>query len=106
MSNAGASKSVISKGLADHLGAFTPPEKPYELRAADEGGRLKIVGHCSLDVVLGGVEVPGGARFEAAENLREDVELVIGRPEVDAWQIVFTSEGPKPRKAPMEFEVI
>jgi len=102
----GASKSVISKRLADYLGAFTPLEKPYELRTADKGGRLKIVGYCNLDVVFEGVKVPGGARFEAAENLREDIEMIIGRSEIDAWQIVFTPEGQKPRKVPIEFEVI
>ena len=102
----GASRSVVSKKLADSLGAFTPLEKPYELRTADEGGRLRIVGYCNLDVVFEGVEVPGGARFEVAENLREGVELVIGRPEIDAWQIIFTPEGPKPRKVPIEFEVV
>jgi len=56
--------------------------------------------------VFQGVEVPGGARFEVAENLREDIDLIIGRPEIDSWDIVFTPEGPKPRKVPIEFEVI
>jgi hypothetical protein len=104
--DAGASRSVISKRLADCLGAFTPLEKPYELRTADEGGRLKVIGYCNVDVVFEGVEVPGGARFEVAENLREDVDLVLGRPEIDAWGIIFTPEGPRPRKAPIEFEVV
>jgi hypothetical protein len=102
----GSSRSVISKRLADYLGAFTPLEKPYELRTADRGGRLKVVGYCNVDVVFEGVEVPGGARFEVAENLREDVDLIIGRPEMDAWEITFTPEGPRPRKVPIEFEVI
>jgi hypothetical protein len=44
--------------------------------------------------------------FEVAENLRKDVEIIIGRPEIDSWDIVFTSEGPKPRKVPLEFEII
>jgi predicted aspartyl protease len=96
----GASRSVISKRLADYLGAFTPLEKPYELRTADRGGRLKVVGYCNVDVVFEGVEVPGGARFEVAENLRDDVDLIIGRPEMDAWEITFTPEGPRPRKVP------
>ena len=47
--------------------------------------------------------MPGGARFEVAENLREDVDHLIGRPEVDAWGIIFTPEGPGPRKVPIEF---
>jgi hypothetical protein len=102
----GASKSVISKGLADELGALIPLKEPYELRTADEEGRLKIMGRCMVDVTFQGVKVPGGAVFEVAENLRKDVELVIGRPEVDSWDIIFTPEGPKPRKVPIEFEII
>jgi hypothetical protein len=43
--------------------------------------------------------------FEVAENLRRGVELIIGRPEVDSWDIVFTPEGPRPRKVPLEFEI-
>jgi len=34
----GASKSVISKRIADELEAFIPLRKPYELRTADEEG--------------------------------------------------------------------
>jgi predicted aspartyl protease len=34
----GASRSVMSRGLSDELDAFTPLEKPYDLRTADEGG--------------------------------------------------------------------
>jgi len=52
-----------------------------------------------------GVEVPGRARFEVAENMRE-VDLIIGRPEIDTWGIVFTPEGSKPRKISIEFEII
>ena len=102
----GASKSVVSRELADELGVFVSLKKPYELKTADEGGRLKIVGRCMVDVAFQGVEVPGGAVFEVAENLRKDVQLVIGRPEIDAWDIIFTPEGPKPRKVPIEFEII
>jgi predicted aspartyl protease len=102
----GASRSVISRRLADYLGAFTPLQKPYELRTADRGGRLRIVGYCNVDVTFEGVEVPGGTRLEVAENLRDDVDLIIGRPDIDAWEIVFTPEGPRPRKIPIEFEVI
>jgi len=102
----GASKSVISKGLADKLGAFIPLKEPYELRTADERGRLKIVGYCRVEVLFQGAEVPGGAMFEVAENLKKDVQLVIGRPEIDAWDIILTPEGPKPRRVPIEFEII
>jgi len=102
----GASKSVVSKRLADELNAFIPLKEPYELRTADEKGKLRIIGYCRVDVVFQGVKVPGGAIFEVAENLRREVEVVIGRPEIDAWDIIFTPEGPKPRKVPIEFEII
>ncbi|MEM2687636.1 MAG: hypothetical protein QW796_04735 [Thermoproteota archaeon] len=102
----GAGKSVISKRLTDMLGAFIPLKELYELRTADEEERLKIIGRCMVDVVFQGVEVPGGAVFEVAENLRKNTELIIGRPEIDSWDIIFTPEGPRPRKVPIEFEVV
>jgi len=102
----GASKSIISKRLTDELKAFIPLKRPYELRTADEKARLGIVGRCMTDVKFQDVEVPGGAVFEVAENRRKDMEIVIGRPEIDSWNIVFTPEGPKPRKVPIEFEII
>jgi len=102
----GASKSVISRHLADELGSFIPLERPYELRTADREGRLRITGRCPAEVVFQGTEVPGRAVFEVAEILRKDVGLIIGRPEIDAWDIIFTPEGPRPRKVPIEFEVL
>ena len=101
-----ASRNIISRRLADRLQAYTPIRKPYKLRTADRDGEMWITGFCTLEVVFQGVEVPGGARFEVADNLREDIELIIGRPEIDAWNIIFTPEGPKPRKTPIEFEII
>jgi predicted aspartyl protease len=101
----GASKSVISKRLAEELDALIPLKEPYELRTADEEGRLRIIGRCMVNVEFQKVKVPGGAVFEVAENLRRGVELIIGRPEVDSWDIVFTPEGPRPRKVPLEFEI-
>ncbi len=102
----GASRSVISKRIADQLGAFIPLEKPYELRTADSGGRIRIIGYCRVNVVFQGVEVPGGAVFEVAENLRDGLDVIIGRPEIDSWDIVFTPEGPRPRRVPIEFEIV
>ena len=102
----GASKSVVSKELAERLNALIPLKEPYEIRTADEEGRLRIVGRCMVDVEFQGVRVPGGAVFEVAENLGKGVDLIIGRPEIDSWGIVLTPEGPKPRKVPLEFEII
>lgn len=102
----GASRSVIPKRLADKLEAFTPLKRAYELKTANKEGKLRITGYCRVDVTFKGAEVPGGVVFEVAENLRDDVDLIIGRPEVDSWDIVFTPEGPKPRKVPIEFEII
>jgi len=102
----GASRSVISKTLSDELDSFIPSERVYVLRTADMEGRLRIIGHCIAGVVFQGAEVPGEVVFEVAENLREDMQLVIGRPEIDAWDVVFTPDGPRPRKVPIEFEII
>jgi hypothetical protein len=102
----GASRSLMSKKLADELGAFMPLSKAYELGTVDEGGKLKVTGRCVVEVVFQGVEVPGGAMFAVAENLRKEVNLIIGRPEIDAWDIIFTSEGPKPRRVPIKFEIL
>jgi hypothetical protein len=66
--NTGASRSVISKELADRLEAFIPLDKPYELRTADEKGKLKIVGQALVEVIFQGVEVPSRVTFEVAEN--------------------------------------
>lgn len=81
-------------------------KEPYELRIADKEGKLRITGFCNVDVVFQGVKVPGGARFEVAENLRGDLGLIMGRPEIDSWDVIFTPEGPKPRKVPIEFEIL
>jgi hypothetical protein len=85
----GASRSIMSKALSDELGAFTPLKEPYELRTADEGGRLRVVDYSKVRVAFQGVEVPGGAIFEVAENLKRSVNLIIGGPEIDSWGIVF-----------------
>jgi len=68
MVDTGASKSVISKELADKLGAFIPLREPYELRTADEKDKLRIIGYCRVEVVFQGVKVPGGAVFEVGEK--------------------------------------
>jgi len=39
----GASRSVISRRIANYLGAFTPLRKPYELMTADKEGKLRII---------------------------------------------------------------
>jgi len=70
------------------------------LRIANKDGRVKIIGRCMVDIVFEGVEVPGGVVFGVVENLREDVDLIIGRPEIDAWDMVFTPEGPDRVKFP------
>ena len=102
----GAGRSLISKRLSDNLGVFIPLRKPYELRTANREGRLRIIGHCPVELVFQGVEVPGEVVFGVAENLIEEIDLIIGRPEIDAWDIIFTPEGPKPRKVPIEFEIL
>jgi len=101
----GASMSLMSKRLSDKLGCFHPI-KPYELRTADKEGELRINGYCRADIEFQGYEIPGGAVLEVVENLREDLDLVVGRPEIDKWDVIFTPEGPKLRRYPPVFEII
>ena len=43
--DAGASVSIISKGLAEKLG-YNPLSKPYTIRTANRDGYLRIIGYC------------------------------------------------------------
>ena len=78
------SRSIISKKLSEEIGSFIPLDEPYELKTADKEGRLRITGECLVEVTFQSVRASGRVLFEVAENLREDLELVIGRPEIDA----------------------
>ncbi|MEM1538197.1 MAG: hypothetical protein QXQ28_05030 [Candidatus Nezhaarchaeales archaeon] len=40
---------MISKRICRKLEAFTPLEKPYELRTADKEGKLKIKGFTGME---------------------------------------------------------
>ena len=102
----GASRSIISVKRSKEVGSFIPLREPYELKTANKEGKLTIIGECLVEVMFQGIKVPGRVLFEVAENLRKDLELIIGRPEIDAWDIVFTPEGPRPRKVPIEFEIV
>lgn len=57
---------VISEGLADRLDVLIPHDEPYEPRAADKDGKLRIIGQTLVKVVFQGAKVPGRAAFEAA----------------------------------------
>jgi hypothetical protein len=104
--DAGASRSIISRKCSEEVGSFIPLSEPYELRTADKGGKMVITGECLVEVVFQGVKVPGRVLFEVAEDLRGGLELVVGRPEIDAWDIIFAPEGPRPRRVPIEFELV
>ena len=56
------------------MAPIIPLEKPYYLKTADKDGRLKIIGYCRIDITFEGAEIPGGAVFEVAENLREGID--------------------------------
>ncbi len=103
--NVNEDQATYSMSQVDML--FEGAERLYEEALDDlREGRLRIKGFSNLDLTFQGVDVPGGARFEVAENLREDIDVIVGRPEIDAWDIVFTPEGPRPRKVPIEFEIV
>lgn len=101
----GASISIITKKLASKLG-YSLLSEPYMIRTANREGYLKIIGYCRVGLIFEDVKVPGGCTFEVAENLREDVDVIIGRPEIDKWDIIFTPDGSRPRKVPIILDVI
>ena len=67
------------KRLIEELGAFVPLEKPYELRTADKGGRLRIVGYCRVGVTFQGTEVPGGLSMGSAEFPSHALRILRGQ---------------------------
>lgn len=97
--------SVLSKHVSEKLECFHSI-KPYEVRTADKEGKLRIDGYCRADIEFQGYEIPGGAVSEVAENLSEDLDLVIGRPEIDKWDIILAPEGSKLRRYLPVFEII
>jgi hypothetical protein len=38
------------KALSDKLGAFTPLKELYDLKTADDGGKLRIIGYSRVGV--------------------------------------------------------
>ena len=84
----GATRSIMSMRLAKELD-FVPYEKTREIGTAEEGGKLRLVGYCVVEkVVFEGVEIPIGASlFEVAENLRGEVDLILGRDNIDLWNV-------------------
>ena len=94
--NTGSSYNIISKELAEKLDCFIPHSEKLELKTAEEGGKLRIVGFCPVKVEFEGVKVY--ELFLVAENLAKETELILGRPALDHLDIVFTPKGPKPGK--------
>jgi len=100
----GASVSVVPKELAMRLGGYTELRKKYYAGTAKKGVGVRIIGRVAdvLPEVGGCSEIPSTS-FEVSDEVDH---VIIGRPELDKWDIIFTPEGPKPRKCPVELEII
>ena len=100
----GMRRSVVPKSLALELGCYRelPEEDRYGLEVAGEGVKLRIIGKCDVIPEVAGCKIPS-TTLEVSEDVRE---VVIGRPELDEWDIVFTPEGSKLRKYPITFDLI
>jgi hypothetical protein len=100
----GASKSVMPKSLALELGCYRelPDEHKYELPTAKKGVTVRIIGDCRVIPEVAGCKMPS-TTFEVSEDVER---VIIGRPQLDEWEIVFTPEGPKPRRVPVRLELI
>jgi hypothetical protein len=72
---------------------FTLVERRTALKVLDYIQILKTLEGSPIDDIAYVIE-------ESAE------ELFRGRAEIDSWDIVFTPEGPKPRRVPIEFEIL
>jgi len=66
-----------------------PYEKTREIGTAKEGGKLRLIGHFVVGkVVFEGVDIPiRVSLFEVAENLRGEVDLILGRDSIDLWNV-------------------
>jgi len=51
---------------------------------ADKCGGLKTIGRYMVNVEFQGVKVSSNALLEISENIREDIELIIGRPGINS----------------------
>jgi hypothetical protein len=63
---------------------------------------LKVLNYIQILKTLEGSPIDDIAYV--IEELAE--ELFRGRTEIDSWDIVFTPEGPKPRRVSIEFEIL
>ncbi len=102
----GASVSVASEDLARKLASFRelPPEDRYFLGTAKKDVMIHITAKVDARVEVAGYEMPI-TTFDVSLDLPEGA-LIIGRPELDKWDIVFTPEGPRPRRYPIRLELI
>jgi hypothetical protein len=100
----GASKSVMPKSLALELGCYRelPDGHKYELSTAKKGATVRIIGDCRVIPEVAGCKVPS-TTFEVSEDVER---VIIGRPQLDEWEIVFTPQGPRPRRVPIRLELI
>ena len=102
--DSGAGRSVISKVVADAIGRFRPIT-PYKLHTARKGVKLTVIGKCDVErVEVLGCPVPEVPTFEVSEQLDRDV--IIGRPDLNLWEIELTREGPKLKRRPIRLEIV
>lgn len=102
--DSGVARSVMPKSIAVKLGRFVeaPEEEKYELETAKKGVKVRIIGNCIVPVEVAGCKIPR-TMFEVSEDVDT---IIVGRHELDSWDIIFTPEGPKPRTCPIRWELI
>ena len=99
----GAPVSVVPKELAMRLEGYRELKKKYYVGTAKKGVGFRIIGKVDAYPEVGGCSEIPATTFEVSDEVDH---VIIGRPELDKWDIVFTPEGPRPRKCPVELEVI
>lgn len=102
----GAGRSFMSADVAAKfprcLVALT---KAYDIRLPKRDEKIAVTSRSNIEEVeVAGCKIPN-TPFEVSPDLR-DGTLIIGRPELDTWDVQFTAGGPRPKKCPVTLELI
>ncbi len=102
----GASRSVMAADIAKKLstGYYQLPHGQAYALTTPKGERLRVDAQVRAKVELYGCDVPSTG-IEVSPDL-VDGRLIIGRPQLDEWDIVFTKAGPRPKSCPIKLELV
>ena len=94
----GSPTSMISADLARALGTFTELDVKdrYEVPTLKKGVGVEVVGKSVVVPELAGCRQRVTV-LDVVRDLPTGRNLLVGREDIDRWQIEFTEQGPRPR---------